>query len=409
MINTSRSLVISKIAASAISFVWLGVLTNALNSSNLGTVFECLFISQSLVFLTDQGLTATLLRRQSSGNNLQDDLGRINRCLKIRALRTALLVPVLFVLLHLLTDASGLAVIAVILSHVATLTYSTINAGLLGANLRYVEAIAEPGSRSFLLATGTLGLLISDQFGNSQSIIFLYAGADIFMLLTVFMLLRNIYSKVGDVNDSDFVMNRKYQKQSTITGATLSTVGLGETWALSIRSTTSDFAFYGLITRVIDISGYIATYAGYSHLPQLVGAVQEQNWNSLLARVRRIVLFSLIPTALLSTAVVAAGVTGFSFRGYDIAGKWFPLLALVLSTPTVVMSRYLMQTIANTDPKALRFVTVVTGTAVTVGVIGMYEVFGLSGTLIVISLTNIARGLWLSLLAKRFNSVEILS
>ena len=406
LINSSRGLIVSKIAASVASFLWLAIMAKYVSSANLGAVFECLFISQSMIFLTDQGLTATLLRRQSFGVDLNTDVSQINACLKIRARRTVLLIPVLVVLLLLLTDVSFLAIFAVVISHIATLAYSTINTGLLGANLRYVESLSEPGSRLFILILGSLCLLSFDQFASAQSIIMAYTAADLFMLVLVVYLYRRIYSRIMGVTQSAFRVDPQYRRQSTVTAGTLSTVGLGETWALSFRSTSSDFAFYGLVSRVIDISGLVASYAGYSHLPQLVSEMGDQNWEILLRRIRRVMVFSLIPTGLLAALVLTIGVTDVSIPGYDIAGHWLPLLALVLSTPAVVLSKYLLQSIANLDPKALVFVSIFTGTTAIFGVILMYELYGLSGTFLVIATTNVARACWLSFLARRFRSSD---
>jgi O-antigen/teichoic acid export membrane protein len=233
-----------------------------------------------------------------------------------------------------------------------------------------------------------------------------YTAADIFMLVIVAYLYRRIYSTTMGGAQSDFRVDPQYRRQSTVTAGTLSTVGLGETWALSFRSTSSDFAFYGLVSRVIDISGLVASYAGYSHLPQLVSEMGDQNWEILFRRLRRVIMFSLIPTGLLAAVVLAVGVTDISIPGYDVAGHWLPLLVLVLSTPAVVLSKYLLQSIANMDPRALVFVSIFTGSAVTFGVIWMYELFGLSGTFLVIAITNVARACWLSLLARRFRSSE---
>ena len=146
-INSSRGLILAKLTASAISLVWLVILAKYIPSADLGTIFETLFVSSSLVFLSDQGLTPTLVIRQSQGNDLERDIDRINQCVMVRAKRTILVIPVLVLLLLFLTNASALAIIAVCISHLATLTYSTISTGLLGANFRYVEAISEPSSR----------------------------------------------------------------------------------------------------------------------------------------------------------------------------------------------------------------------------------------------------------------------
>ncbi len=402
--NSSRALVVSKILASANSFVWLAVLAKYLPSNSLGTVFKCLFISQSLAFITDQGLTQTLVRQQSAGLSLEDDISRINQCVKIRVKRAVVLLPVLVLLLLFLTEASTYAILAVAISHVATLIYSTINTGLLGSNLRHVETISEPSSRLFILCFGTLTLFLFDQLRNAQFVIFAYAAADTFMLISVLYFYARIKFRATKVSQVKFEVEQKFRIQSTLAGGTSSTVGIGETWALSIRSSSSDFAFYGLITRFVDISGLVASYAGYSHIPILVKAIHESSLSQLIRRVRRIILLSFIPTAGLVCVVLAARLGRISLQGYDVVASWLPLLILVLSTPAVVMSKYLMLTIGTLDPRGLMFFSFFSGLIATVGVLWVYELSGLSAIFIVLALVNFLRAFWLGLLTKRIHS-----
>lgn len=402
--NSSRALVVSKILASATSFIWLAILAKYLPSDSLGTVFKCLFISQSLVFITDQGLTQTLVRQQSSGLSLDDDISRINQCVRIRLKRAIVLLPVLIVLLQFLTEASTYAIFAVAISHVATLIYSTINNGLLGSNLRHVETISEPSSRLFILCFGTLTLFLFDQSRNAQFVIFAYAAADAFMLVSVLYFYLTISSSATKVSYVKFKVEQKFRVESTLAGGTLSTVGIGETWALSIRSSSSDFAFYGLITRFVDISGLVASYAGYSHIPILIKAIHESSLSQLIRRVRRIILLSFIPTAGLVCVVLAARLGRISLQGYDVVASWLPLLILVLSTPAVVMSKYLMLTIGTLDPRGLMFFSFFSGLIATVGVLWVYELSGLSAIFIVLALVNFLRAFWLGLLTKRIHS-----
>jgi O-antigen/teichoic acid export membrane protein len=402
--NSSRVLVVSKILASATSFIWLAILAKYLPSDNLGTVFKCLFISQSLVFITDQGLTQTLVRQQSSGLSLDDDISRINQCVRIRLKRAMVLIPVLIVLLQFLTEASTIGIFAIAISHVATLIYSTINTGLLGSNLRHVETISEPTSRLFILCFGTLTLFLFDRLRNAQFVLLAYAAADALMLISVLFFYAKIKLSATKVSEIKFAVEQKFRIQSTLTGGTLSTVGIGETWALSIRSSSSDFAFYGLITRFVDISGLVASYAGYSHIPILVKAIHESSLSQMIRRVRRIILLSLIPTAGLVCVVLAARLGRISLQGYDVAGSWLPLLLLVLSTPAVVMSKYLLQTIGNLDPRGLMFFSLFSGLVATVGVLWVYELSGLSAIFIVLALVNFLRAFWLGLLTKRIHS-----
>lgn len=401
--NSSRALVVSKILASATSFIWLAVLAKYLPSDSLGTVFKCIFISQSLVFITDQGLTQTLVRQQSFGLSLDDDISRINQCVRIRLKRAIVLTPVLVVLLQFLTEASTYGIFAVAVSHVATLIYSTINTGLLGSNLRHVETISEPSSRLFILCFGTLTLFLFDQLRNAQFVIYAYAVADAFMLISVLYFYARIKFSATKVSEIKFEVEQKFRIQSTLTGGTLSTVGIGETWALSIRSNSSDFAFYGLITRFVDISGLVASYAGYSHIPILVKAIHESSLSQLIRRVRRIIVLSLIPTAGLVCIVLAARLGSISLQGYDVAASWLPLLLLVLSTPAVVMSKYLMLAIGTLDPRGLMFFSFFSGLIATVGVLWVYELSGLSAIFIVIALVNFLRAFWLALLTKRIH------
>lgn len=407
--NSSRALVVSKILASANSFVWLAVLAKYLPSNSLGTVFKCLFISQSLAFITDQGLTQTLVRQQSAGLILEDDISRINQCVKIRVKRAVVLLPALVLLLLFLTEASTSAILAVAISHVATLIYSTINTGLLGSNLRHVETISEPSSRLFILCFGTLTLFLFDQLRNAQFVIFAYAAADTFMLISVLCFYARIKSRATKVSQVKFEVEQKFRIQSTLAGGTSSTVGIGETWALSLRSSSSDFAFYGLITRFVDISGLVASYAGYSHIPILVKAIHESSLSQLIRRVRRIILLSFIPTAGLVCVVLAARLGRISLQGYDVVASWLPLLILVLSTPAVVMSKYLMLTIGTLDPRGLMFFSFFSGLIATVGVLWVYELSGLSAIFIVLALVNFLRAFWLGLLTKRIHSRRIVA
>jgi hypothetical protein len=87
-----------------------------------------------------------------------------------------------------------------------------------------------------------------------------------------------------------------------------------------------------------------------------------------------------------------------------VAGSWLPLLLLVLSTPAVVMSKYLLQTIGNLDPRGLMFFSLFSGLVATVGVLWVYELSGLSAIFIVLALVNFLRAFWLGLLTKRIHS-----
>ena len=405
--NSSRGLIVSKITASITSFGLLTILARFVPSGQLGIIFECLFISQSLVFLTDQGLTPTLVREQSSGKDLDFDLARINSSVVLRTKRGFLILPMLFLVLSLLTDASLPAIAAICISHIATLIYSTINTGLLGANLRYVETISEPSSRIFALITGLLVLIVFEQFRNAQSVIFIYAAADLFMLSSVALFYSRLSSRVRERLHYKLDISRKLRIQSTLTGGTLNTVGVGESWALSVSGTSSDFAFYGLITRVVDISGLIASYAGYSHVPYLVSAMREQNWSCLVVRIRRVAFSSLIPTFSLVFIVIIARLKTISFGNYDVQGLWLPLVSLVLSIPAVVISKYLVNTIFALDPKKLMIASFYTGLIITFGVVWSYQFFGLSGTLVVIASGNYLKSSWLLLIAKRLTQSQV--
>jgi O-antigen/teichoic acid export membrane protein len=404
MINTSRGLIVSKITASLASLGFIAILAKSVPSSQLGIIFEGLFISQSLVFLTDQGLTPTLVREQSSGKNLTSDFARISSSVKLRVKRGVLILPLLFLILCLLTDATLTSVAAICVSHIATLIYSTICAGLLGANLRFVETISEPLSRIFGLLVGGLALTGFNQFNDAQSIILVYAAADLFMLASVIFFYLRLTSSAEDEPQINLAVSRKFRTQSLLTGGTLNTVGLGESWALSVSSTTSDFAFYGLISRVVDISGLISSYAGYSHLPYLVSTIREQNWESFASRIRRIAIISLVPTTSLAVVILVARLNSVSFQNYDVSGQWLPLLSLALSIPAVVLSKYLVNTILALDPRALMFASFFTGLILTVGVFWSYQSFGLSGTLFVIAACNYLRSSWLFVITKRLNS-----
>ena len=406
-INSSRGLIVSKITASITSFGLITILARFVPSGQLGIIFETLFISQSLVFLTDQGLTQTLVREQGSGEDLNYDIARINSSVILRTKRGLLLLPMLFLVLSLLTNASFPTIAAICVSHIATLIYSTINTGLLGANLRYVETISEPSSRIFALLTGAIVLIGFDQFRDAQSMIFVYAAADLFMLASVILFYSRLFSLVKDKVRLNLEVSRKFRIQSTLTGGTLNTVGLGESWALSVSGTSSDFAFYGLISRVVDISGLIASYAGYSHLPYLILTIQEQNWDSLFARMRRVAYTSLAPTALLVAVILVARMKTISFNNYDVQGLWLPLMSLVLSIPALVLSKYLVNTIFVLNPQSLMLASFFTGLLVTSGVVWAYQYFGLSGTLVVIAIGNYLKSAWLILIVKRLNSRPI--
>ena len=400
-INSSRGLILAKLTASAISLVWLVILARYIPSADLGTIFETLFVSSSLVFLSDQGLTPTLVIRQSQGNDLERDIDRINQCVMVRAKRTILVIPVLVLLLLFLTNASALAIIAVCISHLATLTYSTISTGLLGANFRYVEAISEPSSRLFLLFLGTTMVLSFDALRDTQTILFLYGAADVFMFIIVMVLYSRIRQKTTQCVHTEFQISPIYRLQSTLNAGAMNTMGVGETWALSSRSTPADYAFYGLISRVVDTCGTIAAYAGYSHLPQLLGSLQSNDWNAVVKRCRRILFFSLPPTTALACLVLSTHYGNISMYGYDLGQNWVSLLLFVLSTPAIVLSKYLILTLSNVDPKATMTVVLVMGAGLTIGVLWMYGVFGLSGTFVVLSIANFVRAGWLSLLTRR--------
>jgi hypothetical protein len=76
----------------------------------------------------------------------------------------------------------------------------------------------------------------------------------------------------------------------------------------------------------------------------------------------------------------------------------------VLSTPAVVMSKYLMLAIGTLDPRGLMFFSFFSGLVATVGVLWVYELSGLSAIFIVLALVNFLRAFWLGLLTKRIHS-----
>ena len=407
LLNSTRSLIFAKLTASALSLAWLAVLTRYVPGSDLGTILECLFISSSLVFLTDQGMTPTLVTRQSTEIGHNPSL--INHFIIIRAKRALFVTPLLILLLQLLTNASFLSIIAVCFSHIATLMYSTINAGLLGANRRYIETISEPLSRLFALAFGSIVLLGIHGLKNSQTVLLIYAMADLFMLTMVLIMFLSIKTTGNRIEQSKFQINRAYRVQFFLSSGVMNTMGVGENWALSAKSSPPDYAFYALIARVIDLSGLVASYTGYSHLPQLLDSVNENNWHALMARCRRMLVFSLAPTIFLSVLILIAHYKKLTLLGYDIDTQWWSLLLLVASIPAVVVFKYLMTTLQSVNPKETMFVVFFIGSGLTITVIWMYQVFGLSGTFVVLAVANVLRAGLLAGLLRRSLGNSVLS
>ena len=186
-------------------------------------------------------------------------------------------------------------------------------------------------------------------------------------------------------------------------------MGVGENWALSAKSSPPDYAFYALIARVIDLSGLVASYTGYSHLPQLLDSVYENNWHALMARCHRMLVFSLAPTILLSGLILIAHFKRLTLLGYDIDTQWWSLLLLVASIPAVVVFKYLMTTLQSVNPKETMFVVFFIGSGLTITVIWMYQVFGLSGTFVVLAVANVLRAGLLAGLLRRSLGNSVLS
>jgi O-antigen/teichoic acid export membrane protein len=400
-LNSTRSLIVSKLVASAFSLIFLAVLAKYISGDYLGTVLECLFISSSLVFLSDQGITPTLVTRQSNTTGSEGDRALVQHFVVVRTKRIVFIIPLLVFLLQLLTDASVVSIIAVSISHIATLVYSTITAGLLGANRRYVEAISEPLSRLFALLLGAILLLGLDETRSAQTVLIVYALADSFMLLLVLALFFRIKWNSDHMKPHSTEISRSYRLQFSLTSGVSSTMGVGETWALSIQSSPADYAFYSLVARVVDLSGLVASYAGYSHLPQLIGALSDHDWGDLVSRCRRVISLSMFPTFFLIISILVARELNLSLYGFSFDEDWLPLLLYTSSIPAVVTSKYLILTMQSVNPKATMFVVLFVGTGLAISVIWMYQIFGLSGTFAVLSVVNFLRAFLMALLLRR--------
>jgi O-antigen/teichoic acid export membrane protein len=400
-LNSSRALTFSKIIASFLSLVWLGILTKNVSSDDLGTILECLFIGQSLIFLTDQGLTPSLILGRYSKNERERAVAHIVSAVQIRTKRLFLIAPLLIVLLNGLTAASWFAITAVLVSHAATAIYSTINTGLLASEIRYVETISESTSRLLCVALGTVVLLAQDGVASVQMILAIYAIADVFMLaFVVYSFLRIRGRNTNNIKEV-LSINNSYRIQSTVSMGASSTIGVGESWALSVRSTQSDFAFYGLMMRVISVGGLVASYLGYSDRPLLIKWIYEKDWKSLRSRCQKLVILSLLPTGALVLLAIGGGFEIFKLEGYDLVANWIPITLMVISTPAVVLANYLTLTLQSVDPKSTTVVVMFTGVFNTVGVIVFYEVFAIAGVFVFLAAANFVKALLIFFFTKR--------
>jgi len=391
----------SKIVASFLSLTWLAVLTKNASSSNLGTVLECLFISQSLIFLTDQGITPTLVLGRYSHSERVTSVAHIIDAVRIRVRRSIYLVPILVLLLSILTPASWATVFAIVLSHTATAVYSTINTGLSGSELRYVEAISESTSRLFAVLLGVAIILTHKGTISVQVIVSIYAAADLLMLIVVGVFFFKIRAKNEHNIKSKLVIDCSYRIQSTLSMGASSTIGVGESWALSVRSTSADYAFYSLIIRVIGVSGLIASYLGYSDRPELINLMFTKNWAALTWRCRKLIFFSILPTCALLLVVVAGRLELISLEGYNLVDNWIPIALFIASTPAVVMTNYLILTLQSVDPRNSTVVFLGTGIFNTVGVILFYGNLGIGGVFVFLSLANFLKAALIFFFTKR--------
>jgi O-antigen/teichoic acid export membrane protein len=298
-------------------------------------------------------------------------------------------------LLFLLTDVSLFSIAVVSISHLLTLAYSTVSTGLLGANLRYVEAISEPSSRFFALIIGTLSLVLFEDLRNEQFVLFIHASADVFMFICVFYFYYRASRNFKQKQEKEAEIAWGYRFKSLLNAGAMNTMGVGETWALSARSSLSDFGFYGLISRVVDTAGLVASYAGYSQLPVLVKNLHENNWRDLAVRCQRLLILSLAPTLVLSFFVLWAGHKNFVVLGYDIGENWAPLLVYVCSVPAIVLSKYLVLLLQSLEPGKSMNIVLVVGTSVTLAVFFLYPSFGLTAVFLTMAFANYARALFL--------------
>lgn len=400
-LNSSKGLTFAKIIASVLSLIWLAILTKFVSSNDLGIILECLFIGQSLIFLTDQGLTPSLVLGRYSPNDKHLAVAHTVSAMQIRSKRFLFIVPLLIVLLTNLTPASWFAVAAILISHLATATYSTINTGLLASEIRYVETISESVSRLFCLVLGLVVLLTQKGEGSVESILFVYAAADVFMLLLVVFLFLRIRSRNTCNVKEKLVVLKSYRIQSTVSMGASSTIGVGESWALSVRSSPSDFAFYSLTMRLISVSGLIASYLGYSDRPLLIKWIFDKDWKSLRLRCQKLIVLSLLPTLGLLLLVTAARLEMFSIEGYNLVANWIPMTLIIISTPAVVLANYLTLTLQSVDPKSTTLVVLFTGIVNTAGVILFYELFAIGGVFVFLAFANVMRALLVFFFTRR--------
>jgi O-antigen/teichoic acid export membrane protein len=401
ILNSSRALIFSKLAASFFSLIFIALLSRYVPGSDVGAIFECLFISQSLLFISDQGITPTLVIRQSMSDEPESRYARTSHFLYMRVKRTPFVLPLLVALLVLFTEVSLLSIGAVCISHVVTMMYSTINAGLLGANLRYVETISEPTSRLFALLAGTFFILGLQGFESAQSVLLIYAAADIFMLCSIVFLYRRTNSGMNHGTKIESKIDSRYRLTSTLNAGAMNTIGVGESWALSARSTSLDFAFYGIVNRFVEIAGLVASYAGYSHLPNLIKNLKNDEWDSIAIRCWRLVILSLIPTGLLTVVILWIRHNQIDIFGYDFQKESLPLVLFILSTPAIVLAKYLMWLLHSMHPGASTKIVLVVGTSNTIGALTIYPFYGLAGTFVVIAAMNYARAILLLHAARR--------
>jgi hypothetical protein len=296
--------------------------------------------------------------------------------------------PILYLVATSLTDANQTQIGLMMLSHVATVTYTTVNTGMLALGRRFPEAIAEILSRVFVVTFGALFLSLQP---TPLIGVTLYASADLFQLALVLGFLVRSGKTVRHNGKPKLVVSRDLKTKSAVAMASSSTFGAADYWAMSWNANSSHFATYALVMRVVDGGSLLASSAGYSQLPELVESMKagdSHRWAVLLTRVRRMnqILLGGLLLVFFAAFIQQSLVSRFALNGLGI-----PILVLFASCPCYYYAKYLAFVLLALDPKASSKITVVTGVLQGVLVMGAYGAFDLSGAFAAVAFCNVIR------------------
>lgn len=342
-----------RIGAAALSFVWLLIVARELGPETFGRLMTLLSLGALLSAVHDAGhqfaLTESVARDRA---RLVPSVRFVIRRRLVLGLAAATVVAAAYSATFR-WELSAPAIFGV--SILATAVYSTVTAGLRGAEVIVPDAANELLSRMVIVAIG-LPLLLGG--GGLLGVVVAYGATDLLsaaVLLVVFrrITIRNEY-RSGSVDSASFAWRNLIPLGATVAVATISY--RIDIWMVAAIRGSEDAGIYGAAYRLQDGVFIPAAALVTARVASILGAPSSD----LLRRVRRLgsvsVAIALVPAVVV--AVASPLVLEATF-GNDYSASVGVLRLLLVSTPISAAVIVLMPALASrARTSSLRLVTV---------------------------------------------------